>query len=114
MSLVRKPLPGYKPIPLEMAKMAERYKNLVTSMIRKGPKTVPPTPKPVIDTSKPIIDPPKPAGYGDVPQVRPVSGPPSNMADPIRKLSGTSTGFKKGGKTTTLHSIKKSNKKSNW
>ena len=98
--------PGYKPSPLQKAKMAERFKNRVTSMIRGGPKTVPG--QTLVGTQ------PKPAGYGDVPQVRPVSGPPSNMADPIRKLSGTSTGFKKGGKTTTLHSIKKSNKKSNW
>ena len=93
MTPIRKPLPGAKPNP---ARMAERFKNRVTSMITGGPKTVPR--QTLVGTQ------PKPAGYGDVPQVRPVSGPPSNMADPMRKISGLSANMKKGGSVSSASS----------
>ena len=48
--------PGYKPSPLQKAKMVEGFKNRVTSMITGGPKTVP--------RQTLVGTPPKPAGYG--------------------------------------------------
>jgi hypothetical protein len=40
------------------------------------------------------------------------SGSLGFIIDKVKSIPGF--GFKKGGKTTTLHSITKSNKKSNW
>lgn len=47
-------------------------------------------------------------------QVQPKTGSGSLgfIADKLKGVTGS--GFKKGGKTTTLHSITKSSKKSNW
>jgi hypothetical protein len=99
--------PGYKPSPLQKAKMAGHFKNKIQQIITGGPRTVP---------GQTLVGPaPKPAGYGAKPAIpTPVSGPPSNAADPTQKIANyRAQGMKKGG-TTTLHSITKSSKKSNW
>jgi hypothetical protein len=99
-------LPGDK---IDLAKMAGHFKNKIQQRITGGPRPVPG--QTVVGT------PPKPAGYAR-PTVSGIPKPaPSGPLVPVRGggMAPQSAAYtmKKGG-TTTLHSITKSSKKSNW
>jgi hypothetical protein len=94
MTPIRRPLPKDKQSPLQRAKMAERINNRMNSGITRQSRVVP---------RQTVTEPgPKPAGYGDVPQIRPVSGPPSNAANPGNKISNLVQPMKKGGKVKCM------------
>lgn len=94
--------PGYKPSPLQKAKMVEGFKNRVTSMITGGPRSVP---------RQTVVGTPSGKPMANDSFIQAIAAGPQPGAS---KLKMGAMGFKKGGKTTTLHSITKSSKKSNW